>query len=92
MLLPRPFVSFPEHLRMVDPALLPSLLADGGWSGVLTPALTAEPVLLTNVQAGLLGTLNTLAGIVGGILTAVSTTVLRLFCECFATDLALIWL
>jgi hypothetical protein len=42
----------------------------GGWSGVLTPALTSAPVSLSMEQAGLLGTLNTLAGICGGILTA----------------------
>lgn len=42
----------------------------GGWSGVLTSALTSAPTNLSMQDAGLLGTLNTLAGIVGGVLTA----------------------
>ena len=42
----------------------------GGWSGVLTPAMTSAPVFLTLEEAGWLGTCNTLAGIAGGILTA----------------------
>ena len=42
----------------------------GGWSGVLTSALTSAPTNLSMKDAGLLGTLNTLAGVLGGVLTA----------------------
>jgi hypothetical protein len=78
----------PNHLQRVSGSAYPDIVmlrhcdvassADGGWSGVLTPALTGEPVLLTMEESGLLGTLNTLAGIAGGILTAVSLSICAL--------------
>jgi FLVCR family MFS transporter len=65
------------RMCMTQPSLVLLMLGGGlqmamygGWSGVLTPALTSSPVSLSMKQAGLLGTLNTLAGMTGGVLTA----------------------
>ena len=66
------------RMCMTQPSLLLLMVGGGlqmamygGWSGVLTPALTSSPVSLSMKQVGLLGTLNTLAGMSGGVLTAV---------------------